>query len=46
MIWTAVMLGRRLDTRGFEDGGHDVDDMVELMTHAASILDMGVRARP
>ena len=30
---------RRLDTGGFEDGRHDVDDVVELVAHAAGVLD-------
>jgi hypothetical protein len=27
------------NTRGFEDRRHDVDDVVELVAHAAGVLD-------
>jgi hypothetical protein len=30
---------RRLDPRRFEDGRHDVDDVVELVANAADVLD-------
>ena len=35
---------RCLDTRRFQDRGHDVDDVVELVAHAANVLD-AVRPR-
>src|SRR5882757_9113410 len=44
LLLDAVDNLRRLDTRGFEDRWHDVDDVVELVPYAAGVLD-AVRPR-
>ena len=41
LLLDAVDHLRRLDARGFEDRGHDVDDVVELVADAAGVLDAG-----
>ena len=40
LLLDAIDKLRRLDTGGFEDGRHDVDDVVELVAQAAGVLDV------
>src|SRR3954467_2667523 len=40
LLLDAIDRLRRLDTGGFEDRRHDIDDVVELVAHATGIVDM------
>ena len=40
LCWMPLTIVGRLDAGGFENGRHDVDDVVELRADAAHVLDV------